>query len=232
MKRLALICVLVAGSAAFATTKNANETEGAPSVAGTMTALDAAAASQETMAVNYKDTDITSVVADFSKKLNKTFIIDPQVRGRITVVAPGPISVSDAYDVFLISLAMNGLTTVEQGKFTKIVQAQNAERDSIDTFTQLPKDGHQRMMTMAWTLKNVAAKEVYNSLGPILQSRLGEMRVLEDKNILLASDYLSNLERIQKIIDVVDVPGKSKFARTDAQKEAMMRTHMAKGATH
>jgi general secretion pathway protein D len=217
MKVLLLILTLALSPAVFATTSSTTEK--------TQTAVAAAAASQETMTLNYKDTDITSVVGDFSKKLNKTFIIDPQVRGRITVVTPGPMPVADAYDVFLISLAINGLTTVEQGKFTKIVQAQNAERDSIDMFTQLPNDNHQRMLTMAWTLKNVGAKDVYNNLGPILQSRLGEMRVLEDKNILMATDFLSNLERIQKIIDVVDVPGKSKFARTEAQKEATTRLH-------
>ncbi len=156
---------------------------------------------------DYPNAEITDIVKAISELTGKNFIIDTQVRGKITIIAPTRITVAEAYKAFLSALAINGLTVVPSGKFLKIKQANNAQRDNLDTYSGAYSPNTDSMITRIVQLRYIQAKEVYNSLGPILQSRLGEMRVYEPTNTLIMSDYGSNIERIMKILRQIDVPG-------------------------
>jgi general secretion pathway protein D len=156
---------------------------------------------------DYPNADINDIVKAISELTGRNFIVDPQVRGKITIIAPSRITVAEAYKAFLSALAINGLTVVPSGKFWKVKQAQNAQRDNLDTFSGNFSPNTDEMITRIVQLRHISVKDVYNSLGPILQSRLGEMRPYEPTNTLIISDYGSNIERIMKILRQLDVPG-------------------------
>jgi general secretion pathway protein D len=156
---------------------------------------------------DYPNAEITDIVKAISELTGKNFIVDPQVRGKITIIAPTRITVAEAYKAFLSALAINGLAVVPSGKFLKVKQAANAVRDNLDTYSGSYSPNTDTMITRIVQLRYIQAKEIYNSLGPLLQSRLGEMRPYEPTNTLIISDYGSNIERIMKILRQLDVPG-------------------------
>jgi general secretion pathway protein D len=171
------------------------------------------------VAFNFKDADLSLVIAEIGKITGKTFIVDPAVKGKISILPQGSMTADEAYKAFNIALMINGYSIVEIGNFTAIEPAQMIQRSQLPVYEKLPADLPARMVTMIRKLKYVSAKEIYNSLGPILQSRLGEMRVFEGSNELITTDYTPNQYRIAQLLDQLDVPqGSQKHEPTRSKK--------------
>ena len=155
---------------------------------------------------DYPNAEITDVIKAISQLTGKNFIIDPGVRGKISIIAPSQISVAEAYKAFLSALAINGFTVVPSGKFLKVKSARNAQRDSIETYAGQYYPNADLMITRIIHLKHISAEEVNKRLR-ILPSKDGEMTPYEPTNSLIISDYGANIERIMKIINDLDKPG-------------------------
>lgn len=155
---------------------------------------------------DYPNAEITDLVKAISQLTGKNFIIDPGVRGKISIVAPTQITVAEAYKAFLSALAINGFTVVPSGKFLKIKSARNAQRDSIETYSGNYYPNSDLMITRIIHLKHISAEEVNKRLR-ILPSKDGEMTPYEPTNSVIISDYGANIERIMKIINELDRPG-------------------------
>lgn len=155
---------------------------------------------------DFPNVEITDVIKAISELTGKNFIIDPGVRGKITIVAPSKITVAEAYKAFLSALAINGFTVVPSGSFLKIKSARNAQRDSIETYSGSYYPNSDQMITRIIHLKHIQAEQVNRDLR-ILSSKDGEMSVYTATNSLILSDYGSNIDRVMKIINQLDVPG-------------------------
>lgn len=155
---------------------------------------------------DYPNADIADVIKAISELTGKNFIVDPQVRGKITIIAPSRISVAEAYKAFLSALAINGLAVVPGDGFYKIKQARAAQRDNIDTFSGAYYPTSDQMITRIIKLKYISADEVNKQLR-ILTSKDGELVPYTPTNSLIVSDYGANMDRIMKIIEQLDVQG-------------------------
>ena len=155
---------------------------------------------------DYPNADIADVIKAIGELTGKNFIVDPQVRAKITIIAPSQITVAEAYRAFLSALAINGLTVVPSGAFLKIKTARNAQRDSIETYSGDYFPNSDQMITRIIKLKHISAEEVNKQLR-ILPSKDGEMVPYPPTNSIIISDYGSNIERVMKIINELDVPG-------------------------
>jgi general secretion pathway protein D len=155
---------------------------------------------------DYPNADITELVKAISKLTGKRFILDNNVRGKITIIAPSQITVAEAYKAFLSALAMNGLTVVPSGKFLKIRQARQANRDSIDTYAGEYFPNTDQLITRIVKLRYINAAEVAKSLR-MLVSKDGEINPYAPTNSLIITDYGSHIERAMGILRELDVPG-------------------------
>lgn len=155
---------------------------------------------------DYPNAEISDVIKAISELTGKNFIVDPQVRGKITIIAPTQISVAEAYKAFLSALAINGFTVVPSGKFLKIRPARSAQRDSIDTYSKSYFPHTDQLITRIIKLKYISAADVNKQLR-ILPSKDGEMVPYEPTNSIIISDYGSNIARVMNIISQLDVPG-------------------------
>ena len=153
---------------------------------------------------DFPNVEITDVIKAISELTGKNFIIDPSVRGKITIVAPSKITVAEAYKAFLSALAINSYTIVPSGSFLKIKSARNAQRDSIETYSGAYYPTADQMITKIIHLKHIQADVVSRELR-ILPSKDGEMMPYPPTNSLIISDYGSNIDRIMKIINQLDV---------------------------
>jgi general secretion pathway protein D len=155
---------------------------------------------------DYPNADVADLVRAISELTGKNFIVDPQVRGKITIIAPSRLTVAEAYKAFLSALAINGLAIVPGDGFYKIKQARAAQRDNIDTFSGAYYPTSDQMITRIIKLKYISADEVNKQLR-ILTSKDGELVPYTPTNSLIVSDYGANMDRIMKIIEQLDVQG-------------------------
>lgn len=179
---------------------------------------------------DFPNADIQDIVKAISELTGKNFIIDPGVRGKITIIAPSKITVAEAYKAFLSALAINGYAIVPSGNFLKIRTARNAQRDGIETYSGNYFPNADQMVTKIIHLKHISAEAVNRDLR-ILQSKDGEMSPYPPTNSLIISDYGSNIERIMRILNQLDVPGfedqlevvQVKFAKSKDMAELIMK---------
>ncbi len=155
---------------------------------------------------DFPNAEITDIAKAISELTGKNFIIDPGVRGKITIISPSKITVAEAYKAFLSALAINGYAVVPSGKFLKIRSARNAMRDGIETYSGSYYPNADQMITRIIHLKHISAEMVNKDLR-ILNSKEGEVSIYPATNSLIISDYGSNVERIMKILNQLDVPG-------------------------
>jgi general secretion pathway protein D len=156
---------------------------------------------------DYPDVDIRDLVDVMSELTGKNFIVDPTVKSkRITIIARSPITIAQAYKAFLSALAVNGITVVKSGAFLKIINSKDALKDSIELYSGSYYPTSDQLITKIIKLKYISAVELEKSLRS-LYSRDGDLKTYEPTNSLIISDYGSNVDRIVKIANQLDVPG-------------------------
>lgn len=88
-------------------------------------------ATERRILLNFRDADITQLITLISDLTGKTFVVDNSVRGTVTLVSPNPVSLDEAYQVFLAVLQSQGFTAVPQGPIVKIIPAQKAKETPL-----------------------------------------------------------------------------------------------------
>ena len=81
--------------------------------------------------LNFRDADILQLVTLMSDLTGKTFLVDSNLHGTVTLVAPSPVNLDEAYQIFLSVLKSRGFITVSQGPIVKIVPAQKAKESPL-----------------------------------------------------------------------------------------------------
>lgn len=153
---------------------------------------------------DYPNAEIEDVIKAISQLTGKNFILEPGVKGKITIIAPTQITVAEAYNAFLSALAGLGYTIVPSGEFLKIKNARDAQKDSIETYSGAYFPNTDQIITKIIKLKYISAEEVDKQLR-FLPSKYGDMRAYAPTNSLIVTDFGSNIERIVDILDELDV---------------------------
>jgi len=88
-----------------------------------------------TIHLNFRDVDLLQMITLMSELTGRNFLVDNKVRGRMTLIAPQPVTRAEAYQIFLSALAMQGFTVVSQGPISKILPLQDAKTSPLPTVT-------------------------------------------------------------------------------------------------
>jgi len=83
--------------------------------------------------LNFRNVDILQMITLMSELTGRNFLVDDKVRGRMTLIAPQPVTHAEAYQIFLSALAMQGFTVVSQGPISKILPLRDAKTSPIPT---------------------------------------------------------------------------------------------------
>ncbi|HLZ19113.1 MAG TPA: type II secretion system secretin GspD, partial [Smithellaceae bacterium] len=157
--------------------------------------------------LDFDNVNIEVFVKFVSELTGKNFIIDDKVKGKVTIYSPKKILLRDVYKVFLSVLEINGYATVPVGDMVKIVPSAVAREKSVETRTK--KDGVEsddRIVTQIISLERANPDEVKRVLDPIV-SRTSSVLSYPPAGVLIITDYLSNIRRLQEIIKELDVEG-------------------------
>ena len=163
--------------------------------------------SKKYVTIDFDNVDIGVLVKFVSELTGKNFIIDDKVKGKVTVISPKKIPVSDVYKVFLSVLEVNGFTVVPSGNMIKIVPASLAREKSVETrIKNEPGAPDDRMVTQIVSLERANPDEIKRVLDPII-SKSSSVISYPPAGMLVITDYLSNIKRLQEIILSLDVEG-------------------------
>ena len=152
---------------------------------------------QETFLLNYQDVDIAKVTQDISKFSKKTLILDPRVKGRISIFSDSILSAEQVWDVYLRTIQVHGFAALSEGGVVRIVPENEATRDSNESLSQ------SSIETKIFTLKNRAAGEILSQIKPIT-GRQSHLSSIPSINSILLVDKRSNIERIGQLLKKID----------------------------
>ena len=85
--------------------------------------------SQDSFILNYEDVDIKKVTQDIAQFSKKTIILDPRVKGRITIYSNANLNRIQVWDVYLRTIQVNGFSAIVEDSFVRVVPENEATRD-------------------------------------------------------------------------------------------------------
>jgi len=157
----------------------------------------------EPVTLNFVNADIEGVARAMGAILKQQFVVDPRVKGNITLFSEEPLSPREAYLNFLASLRGLGFTVVEVGGLFKVVPEADAKLQSgTVSIGPVARSGDQ-VMTQIFRLSHENA----NNLVPVLRPLISPNNTINanpGNNTLIITDYADNLQRIAKIIAAMD----------------------------
>ena len=156
-----------------------------------------------TWRINLKNADIREFVTQVSTITGKSFIIDPRVKGNVTVISSASITAPGVYELFLSVLRVHGYAAVPNGDVIKIVQQVLAKQSSN------PKDffnnqASEELITSVIPVRNSPAADLVKILRPLIP-QYGHIAGIDSPNALIISDHAENVARMAKMIERIDV---------------------------
>ncbi|MDF1580275.1 MAG: type II secretion system secretin GspD [Desulfuromonadales bacterium] len=153
--------------------------------------------------LDFQDVELTKLIQVISEMTGRNFIYDDKVRGKVTIISPQPMSVNEAYQVFLTVLNVKGFTVVPSGTVNKIVPASSARENTLPTMEN-KKHGEQ-YVTRLIPLQNIDAGLMASTVLTPLIPKTGNIVAYAPSNMLIITDTASNIERLMKIIAELDI---------------------------
>ena len=153
--------------------------------------------------LNLKDADISALISTVAEVTDRNFIIDPRVKGKVTVISSRPMDSDEVYQVFLSILKVHGFAAVPSGEVIKIVPDVNAKQDGIPTANDGSPGRGDEMVTRVVQVDNVAAAQLVPILRPLVPQQ-GHLAAYPATNVLIISDRANNVERLLTIIRRID----------------------------
>ena len=176
-----------------------------------LTALTVSA--EETWKINLKNADIREFVTQVSAITGKSFIIDPRVKGDVTIVSNVTLDEDSVYQLFLSVLQVHGFAAVPTGSAIKIVQTVLAKQsgnpnDFVEDLIS------QELVTRVIPISYATSEDMVKVLRPLIP-QYGHIAALSNPNVLIISDHAANITRLVEIINRVDIADTLEVAIVD-----------------
>ena len=162
---------------------------------------------QESFILNYEDVDIKKVTQDIAQFSKKTIILDPRVKGRITIYSNANLDRRQVWDVYLRTIQVNGFSAISENGFVRIVPENEATRDENTAFVSSSGD----YQTLVIPLINRSTEEVLPMIKPIT-GRQSHLSSIPSINSILIVDRSSNVQRINDLIKDLDKNNAAKIS--------------------
>ncbi|MBW6486629.1 MAG: type II secretion system secretin GspD [Syntrophobacterales bacterium] len=167
----------------------------------------APAGSGRYVTIDFDNVDITVFIKFVSELTGRNFVVDDKVRGKVTVISPKKIAVSEVYKVFESVLDIYGFATVEAGEVIKVIPALEARGKNLELRLKresiAPED---KIVTQILTLQHATPDDMKKVLDPLI-SKTSVVLSYPPAGMLIITDVLSNIKRLQEIVTALDVEG-------------------------
>jgi len=158
--------------------------------------------------LNAKDIEISTLVKTISKVTGRNYIVDSNVKGKITIHLPTPVSMDEALRIFDSVLLLKGFTTVPVDENVwKVIKTSNAKSTTIPIIYDSPKTPSDALVTQLVRLKHVPATDMQQVITQFVSGD-GGINTFEGTNSLILIDSSSNIHRLKDLIQRLDVPAR------------------------
>ncbi len=156
--------------------------------------------------LNFQSADLQAVVKAMSQMTGRNVLVDPRVRGQVTIVSARPMPVAAAFQVFLSALKAQGFTAVDGPEgAVRIIPVAEAKAAAPVNERDGPPRGGEQIVTHVAIGQHVAVSQLQNVLRPLM-SPTSQLSVYDPANALIITDYADNVRRLLRILDRIDVP--------------------------
>ena len=152
---------------------------------------------QDSFILNYEDVDIKKVTQDIAQFSKKTIILDPRVKGKITIYSNANLNRDQVWDVYLRTIQVNGFGAISEDGFLRVVPENEATRDMTSD------NSLGGFETAVIPLINRSSEEILPMIKPIT-GRQSHLSNISSINSILLVDRASNVERIRNLLNDLD----------------------------
>jgi general secretion pathway protein D len=183
-----------------------------------------ATAQEQTWRMTAKNADINEFVAQVAEITGKTFVIDPRLKGSVTVISDSPMNKDGVYALFLSVLRLHNFTAVPSGDVVRIQQNATGKQ-TPGARGDLGSVAPEEMMTRVIAAQNVDSAELVKILRPLIP-QYGQIAAVAQPNVVIISDHADNIIRLKKLIEQIDVSDEEEVVMVSL-KEAWVGTVVA-----
>lgn len=159
----------------------------------------------ETSTLNFKGADIKAVISTIAEVTGKNFIVDPRVKGKVTLISNRAMDKGEVYQVFLSILEVHGYTAISSGEAIKIVPDADAKHSAMPFASKRKPGIGDDAVTRVIQVEHVTAAQLVPILRPLVPPQ-GHLAAYPQSNVLIISDRSANIARLVKIIKRIDQP--------------------------
>lgn len=166
---------------------------------------------EEATRINLQDTEIRQLIDIVAKATGKNFIVDQQVRGKVTFVSGRGLDKDGLYEAFLSVLQVHGFEAVESGNLIKIVPVGKARSSVAPLVADAKESDVDETITQVVNLEYIPVTTAIQTLMPL--SGQGETSILPNQasNSLVLKGKAQNIARLLDVIASVDKPNNEDF---------------------
>ncbi len=153
--------------------------------------------------LNVKNADINEFVEQVAEITGKTFVLDPRLKGNVTIISSTPMHADAVYELFLQVLRSHGFTASPSGDVIRIQQtALGKQSPGGDSMKGVISAGE--LITKVIPAQNVASSELVKILRPLVP-QYGHIAPIDEPNVVIITDHVDNIERLTRMIQQIDV---------------------------
>jgi general secretion pathway protein D len=153
--------------------------------------------------LDFKDIELADLIQTVSEMTGKNFIYDDTVKGKVSIISPTQMSMTEAYNLFLTVLNAKGFAVVPAGKVNKVVPTRDVKESNLPT--TLEGSSGEQYVTHIVPLQNVDATLLATTVLAPLVPKTSSIVAYAPANTLIITDTAANIERLIKIIQELDV---------------------------
>ena len=154
--------------------------------------------------LNFQNADISLVVKFMSELTGKNIVLGPNVKGTITISSAKPVSIKQTWDLFVMSLTLQGYGVVEDKNFVRILPIAQAVPLAEPKKPATSAD----VILYLYTAENTQAQQLQQAIQPFL-SPFAKVGVHTQSNTLIVADIAKNIEKIKDILKELASPQRS-----------------------
>jgi len=163
--------------------------------------------SKQFVSIDFNNVDINVFIKFMSELTGTNFVVDQRVKGKVTIISPSKISLNEAYKVFQSVLEVHGFTTVQSGEVVKIIPSPDARSKSIETkLREESSSPEDKIVTQLIPLRYADPVEIKRLFTPMV-SKSSVILAYPPTNTLIITDVYSNIKRLIKILNEIDITG-------------------------
>jgi len=153
--------------------------------------------------LNVKNADINEFVEQVAEITGKTFVLDPRLKGNVTIISSTPMHADAVYELFLQVLRSHGFTASPSGDVIRIQQtALGKQSPGGESMKGAISAGE--LITKVIPAQNVASSELVKILRPLVP-QYGHIAPIDEPNVVIITDHVDNIERLTRMIQQIDV---------------------------